>query len=142
MQTFKTLLLITAFSLFISPGLKAQQASDVAGCMDAFYDALLTWDTEASTSNRSVVCQVINGKASVEIGSQSAYNGSVMHFVDADFIRGSKGLKQCLVRIVRHGHDPRVEEVARYSLEGSNGSAWNRFLKTTGCQDAHGMIYD
>lgn len=142
MQSIKLLAVMTAVSLLLSPHAKAQEASDIAGCMDAFYDGLLTWDTEASLGNRHVVCQVINGKASVEVGASWVGDPKLMRFIDADFIRGPKGVKQCQVRIVRTGHDPRVEVVALYALEGSNGSAWNRFLKNEACQHAHDMVYD
>ncbi len=136
MRMTSILAILIVSSLLYGSHLKAQDTGTALDCMDAFYDALLTWDTEASSNGRDVVCRVTSGRATVSAIGRWTGNAGHRRIVHAYFLRGAQGEKQCLVQMFRDSHDPRIEEIGRYLLRGREASAWNRFLKGEGCESA------
>jgi hypothetical protein len=136
--------LLMGFTALASPQVSYAQAvtGTMDDCIDSFYNQLAIWHSETADANRSVVCGVSAGKARVALAGKTrvALSGEesdtrFTRVVESRLIRSGKN-KFCDFVIYREEQSPNSTDMGRFNLRGRDASAWNRFLKGPGCQDA------
>ena len=136
--------LLMGFMALVSP--QASYAQAVPGtmddCIEAFDDLLAVWRSETDIEDRTVVCKVSSGKARVALsGIVSDTEPPLGRVAAARLIRSGKN-KECNIVFLREEDSPAMTEIGRFNIPGRAASAWNRFLKGPGCQEATMALVD
>ena len=135
--------LLMGFTALVSP--QASYAQAAAGtmddCIEAFDDLLAAWRSETDIEDRTVVCKVSSGKARVALGGYivSDTEPRLGRVAAARLIRSGKN-KECNIVFFRQEDSPAMTEIGRFNIPGRHASAWNRFLKGPGCQEAMALM--
>ena len=138
---FVLAVLLMGFTALAAPQISYAQAAPgtMDDCIDSFNDLLAIWSSETNVANRSVVCNVNAGKARVALGGHIVSDTPLGRVAEARLIRNGK-IKECNIVIFREEGTPNAAKIGRFSIRGRDASAWNRFLKGPGCQEAMALM--